>query len=261
MNILLGLVLATTPTHTPASRVEVVQQKIPGSLVGFDMAKTPGGSVTVDGKKYDIKPLWVSTTEVTWDMYDIWLFRLDLTKEEQTDGTDAKSRPSKPYLPPDYGYGHKGFAAICITHNAANMFCAWLSKKTGRTYRLPTEAEWVYLAQAGSDKLPAKMTDVGWFADNADEKAHAVGKKLPNAWGLYDVFGNAAEWVNTTDGREIVCGGSFHDSAADVNFLTRQPYSIEWQERDPQIPKSKWWLSDADFPGFRLVCEEAPSKD
>lgn len=225
----------------------------------FNMVKTPGGSVTVGGKKVDVKALWVSETEVTWDVYDIFAYRLDLTPQQQVDGTEAKSRPSKPYLPPDRGYGHTGYAAIGITFDSTNRFCEWLSKKTGKHYRMPTEAEWIYLAQAGSDKVPP-LADVAWFVDNANDKTHPVAKKKPNAWGIYDTLGNAAEWADTGDDRRFVCGGCFRSGADEVNFTSRQEYSLDWQDRDPQLPKSKWWLSDADFPGIRLVCEEAPSK-
>jgi formylglycine-generating enzyme required for sulfatase activity len=78
----------------------------------------------------------------------------------------------------------------------AKAFCEKLSKAEGKTYRLPTESEWEYACRAGAIGRFAgeKLADLGWFDDNADEKTHPVTAKKPNAWGLYDMHGNVAEW-------------------------------------------------------------------
>ena len=68
-------------------------------------------------------------------------------------GFDAISRPSKPYLPPDRGFGHDGYAAISLSHKNATEFCVWLSARTGRKYRLPTVVEWAHAAMAGTDDV------------------------------------------------------------------------------------------------------------
>ena len=180
---------------------------------------------------------------------------------EETEEEDAISRPSRPYGNPDRGFGHEGYPAIGITYYAAEQFCNWLSRKTGRRYRLPTEAEWEYACRAGvlppgpiKDK---KLLDrIAWFEENSEGKTHRVGEKEPNPWGLHDMLGNAAEWCIGMDGRPVLRGGSYKDPASDVHPAARQYQTPEWNASDPQFPKSKWWLSDAPFAGFRVLCEE-----
>jgi len=84
-----------------------------------------------------------------------------------------------------------------VSWKEAQEFCLELSHKEGATYRLPTEAEWEYACRAGAD-LPvgtAELGAVAWYADNSEETIHPVRQKRPNAWGLYDMLGNVAEWT------------------------------------------------------------------
>src|SRR5690349_24303786 len=117
-------------------------EKLPGFLVEFKMVAIPDGTIKMGDKTHAIKNIWIGETEVTWDLYDIFAFRMDLTPEQNAADFDAENRPSRPYGAPDRGFGHKGFAALSMAHPAAVKFCQWLSAKTGRKYRLPTEAEW-----------------------------------------------------------------------------------------------------------------------
>jgi formylglycine-generating enzyme required for sulfatase activity len=230
------------------------RETIPGTIVSFEMVAVPGGTVTLDGKPVAVEPFHIGRTEVTWDMYDV--FALGLDAEKGRDSADAVARPSQPYGAPDYGWGHAGFAAISIAKPAAEAFCAWLSTKTGKSYRLPTEAEWAHaaaLAAGGTALAPDRRDAIAWHRGNAVAKAHPVGKREPDALGLFDLFGNAAEWVTTADGDSVTRGGSFRDPPDRVGPAARAVQDESWQERDPQLPKSKWWLSDGPFVGFRLV--------
>jgi formylglycine-generating enzyme required for sulfatase activity len=183
----------------------------------------------------------------------VFALGLDVPK---TGKTDAVARPSQPYGAPDYGWGHAGYPAISIAATAAQAFCEWLSAKTGKTYRLPTEAEWMHAARlaAGGETLSAaRRDDVAWHRENASARTHPVGVKKGDALGLFDLFGNAAEWVTTSDGGLATRGGSFRDLASAIGPAARAVQDESWNERDPQLPKSRWWLSDAPFVGFRLV--------
>lgn len=234
---------------------EELNVTIPGSAVSFTMSRLPAGEVTVAGKATQVKSIWVAQTEVTWDLYDVYAFRMDMSREDQAKGVDAQARPSKPYGAPDRGFGHAGYPALGMTSNAASKFCEWLSRKTGKSFRLPTEAEWECAARAGATSEPSPLIDFAWHWENAEDSTQPVGKRKPNAWGLYDMLGNAREWAIDPKGTAVACGGSYEDKAAVVKFSLRHYYDPKWQEADAHVPKSKWWLSDGPFIGMRVVCE------
>ena len=240
-------------------KLKTTTEQIQKNTVKFDLVQLPAGKVTLkDGKEYDIKPLWIGTTEVTWDLYDVYWQRLDLTPDQVQKGFDAENRPSKPYAPPDRGFGHAGYPAGSICFAEAQKFVKWLSKTTGHKYRLPTEAEWTYACRAGGDGKVAKdaLKDVAWYVDNGEDKTHEVAKMKPNAWGLFDTLGNVAEWAVRPDGTGVACGGSFQDEAEDVNSDNHAEYTRGWQRKDPQDPKGHSWLSDGPHIGFRIVRED-----
>lgn len=244
-----GLEVIPVTAQAPAAGYK---ESIAGTLVSFEMAAVPGGSVVVAGQTVEVGPFLIGRTEVTWDLYDVYAHALDGKTNE---AVDATARPSNPYGAPDYGWGHAGYPAISVTRQAAEAFCVWLSAKTGKAYRLPTEAEWVRAASlaAGSSLDPAGREAITWHRGNANGTTHPVATRRPDGLGLMDLFGNAAEWVTTPDGKRVTRGGSFRDALEETGPDARAEQDGSWNERDPQLPKSRWWLSDGPFVGFRVV--------
>lgn len=276
---------------------------IPGSKVPYAMVPIPGGEFVMgspeseanrnadEGPQHKVKiePFWMEKCEVTWNEYELFMYPDEMKQAAQTTGTsnytsdlaDAVARPSKPYVEMSFGMGKDGFPAISMTQHACNIYCQWLSAKTGHFYRLPTEAEWEYAARAGTKTAyffgddPKDLGDYAWYADNSDSKYQKVGMKKPNPWGLYDILGNVDEWCldqydadyykkftdtvtepwnkSTQPYPQVVRGGSWQDDADKLRCACRRGSSPDWKMQDPQLPKSIWYHTDAQFVGFRII--------
>ena len=279
-------------------------EHILGTDLKFDMAPIPGGKFKMgspegeedrdgnEGPQVEvcIEPLWMGTHEVTWDEYDTWSFKLDIQRrkikrEKATkwdDIADAVARPTAPYSDMTFEMGHDGYPAICMTQYAAKMYCKWLCAKTGRYYRLPTEAEWEYACRAGTTTAysfgddPKDLGDYACYFDNCPDGYDKVGKKRPNPWGLYDIHGNVAEWVldqlvkdyyqQLADGKakgpfavptklfpRVARGGHWDADPEALRSAARLGSDPDWKMQDPQIPQSIWYHTDSTFVGFRVV--------
>ena len=262
---------SSTDEAQPAAAPKGFEVAVPGCTQKLALKPLAAGTVAVaDGKggtsETKVAACWIASTETTWDMYDSFVFAMDRAEGEK-DPVDAYTRPSKPYILMDRGFGHKNYPVISVSPKGANEFCKWLSQKTGKTFRLPTEAEWMLAARGGvqGDWSFAggteKLSDHAWHAGNAldDEdfrlETRAVALKPANAFGLHDVHGNASEWTLALDGTYVAKGGSFKEKAEAQAIGARRPYDASLNATDPQVPKSVWWLADGGFVGFRVVCE------
>jgi formylglycine-generating enzyme required for sulfatase activity len=262
---------------------------IPNTTVTYGMAPVPGGEFLMGSAdpgneqpqhKVRLDAFWMQTHEVTWDSYLMFMFADQAKETDHPDAiVDALSRPTGPHLEMSFGRGNNGFPAISMTQHAANKYAEWLSAKTGEYYRLPTEAEWEYACRAGSPTgIPAaQLGDYAWFVTNSPTGTfsggtyHPIGTKKPNAWGLYDMLGNVMEWTldqytpyanaeaenpwvrSTTSYPHAVRGGSWHDEAAKVSCTVRVASQAAWKMLDPQLPKSVWYMTNAQWLGFRLI--------
>ncbi len=254
---------------------------IPNTTVSYEMAPIPAGQFTMGSTaapdeqprhKVTLDAFWMQTREVTWDEYRLFMFAAQAGEVAHKDGmVDAVTRPTRPYVEMSFGMGIEGYPAISMTQHAANKFAEWLSAKTGEFYRLPTEAEWEYACR-GSSPIPAsQLADYAWFSANSNGKYAKAGAKKPNSWGLYDILGNVMEWTldqyapysaepqinpwfKPTQPYPIaVRGGSWNDPAPSLTCESRVQSDASWKQQDPQLPKSIWYETDAQWLGFRLV--------
>jgi len=279
------------------------RQEIVTSELSFEMMPIKGGTYSMGSspsdenrgknellsRKVNVSDFWMGKYELTWDEYELWMINLDKDNREynKLDPTeadalsDAVTKPTAPYTDMTFGMGKSGHPAICMTQLSAKMYCMWLSARTGKFYRLPTEAEWEFACKAGTDTAYSfgndseELSNHSWHLGNSRFKYQKVGQKSPNPFGLYDMHGNVWEWVldqfvppadtapkgilqnplvapNTLYPR-VVKGGSWDDGAVSHRSAGRMGSEEAWKQQDPQIPKSVWYHTDAIFVGFRVV--------
>jgi formylglycine-generating enzyme required for sulfatase activity len=278
--------------NIPGTNVKFKMVPVPAGSFTMGSPASEKGRGDDEGpqKKVAVSAFWMGEKEVTFAEWDAFFKNLDVPQTKEI-SVDAVSRPTAQYIDLTWGMGRDDrHPTNSMSQQAALMFCKWLYEKTGVFYRLPTEAEWEYACRAGTQTAtpfgndPKSLTSYGYFKENSDGKFQKTASLKPNGWGLYDMLGNLSEWTldqyqpdaysklaaNTKDPLvppaskypKVARGGSYLDPAEELRCANRIASDASWNKRDPQIPKSKWWLTDGMFMGFRIVRpEKAPSKE
>ena len=148
---------------------------------------------------------------------------------------------------PSYFQGNSQNPVEMVSWDDAQAFCIKLNGMTGHKYRLPTEAEWEYACRAGTTTDyyfgdyfgddDNRLGDYAWYGGNSEGTTHPVGLKLPNAWGLYDIYGSVWEWCQQVIRR----GGSWGSDP----YYCRSAFRISTYRRDLRF----------NTIGFRVVCD------
>ncbi len=245
---LVSIAIAESDDPPAATQRKPFNQPIKGTARSIDMI--PVETVLGGGA------IWMSKTEIPWEVLDICVYGFD-KKEGKSDppAADAVTRPTKPYIATDRGFGHAGWPANSVSFSNAKAFCEWLSVKSGKHYRLPTVAEWKHVCTLAKID-PANPGDYAWFDENSDGTTHKVGSKKADAQGIHDLFGNLAEWCVAPDQTGAVLGGSYREAKDEIGCAAIEMDTPNWNLSDPQLPRSVWWLADAGWIGFRVVCDE-----
>jgi formylglycine-generating enzyme required for sulfatase activity len=150
-----------------------------------------------------------------------------------------------------------------VTWPEVQTFVQTLNAKTGKRYRLPTEAEWEYAARAGAataypgGDTPARLGDYAWHAENSGGFLHPVGEKMPNGFGLHDIYGSLWEWVEDCYAESYDNAPADGGAAPEVHGCSRIIRGGSWYNLPVFLRAANRFSSDPDYRyfyrGFRVA--------
>jgi formylglycine-generating enzyme required for sulfatase activity len=203
----------------PAAQAQTARLAVKGITIEF-VTIPPGsflmGSQTGDvierpAHRVEVGSFQMARTEVTVRLFRAFTEATGFKTQAERDGStwlrdlDALEKGGRPWRQAPINWRAPGFAqsdddpVVCVSWDDATALCEWLSKESGQPLRLPAEAEWEYACRAGTTgDYAGDLEEVAWYRQNSGGKTHPVGQKKPNAWGLYDMHGNAWEWCSDT---------------------------------------------------------------
>jgi formylglycine-generating enzyme required for sulfatase activity len=214
---------------------------------GIEMVYLPGGEFTMgsrQGNTDEAPPHQIKVTGFLMDKYEVTQDMF--AKAQLPNPSHWNENPKKPVERVRWsdarGYCNERSLLEGLKPCYDEKTPDWHCDFTANGYRLPTEAEWEYACRAGSHEAydfgsADKLRQYGWFADNADEKTHPVGQKKPNRWGLYDLYGNVAEWC------EDVYSPNYYSQSPATDPLGPPPMGKDTQ----RVLRGGSWKASADM--------------
>ena len=218
----------------------VITEIFPKGIL-LEMVKIPAGSFLMGTeeaevirlcKEYEYEKDWYKNEMPQYrvNLQEFYLGKYPITQEQYqavigNNPSKFKNNPKNP--------------VETVSWDDAQAFCQKLSAKTGKKYRLPSEAEWEYACRAGTQTRyyfgnnEYQLGEYAWYRDNSGSKPHPVGQKKPNNWGLYDMHGNVWEW----------CEDGWHE-----NYQNAPTDGTAWNENhsvtNPRVLRGGSWLNN-----------------
>ena len=227
------------------------------SLSAAEMVVIKGGTFTMGGKAGDAKPHKVEISSFMMDKFEV-------TQKDYSSITGENPSRFKGDSLPVERVRWSDCIRYCNLRSIKEGLTPCYDLATGKCdftadgYRLPTEAEWEYACRAGSTRDlhniggRRKIFDFAWLRKNSKETTHKVGSRKPNAWGLYDMYGNVAEWCNDFYDAQYYNYSPAKDPKGPEKSTKRVLRGGSWQDREKKISS---FLRMSDDPSTADICQ------